>query len=389
MRFFEFRNIIKEARFGLRSEKGEVPFRTSKTDDPHILDAINKIAQDTGSSVNDMLETLKVEQEMTELLGQYSKLLHDVATKNVGEHAIWNIVDAIPTEKLKSSFDELTFIRLCQEISKRSKGFFPLKSVDKNLHKKLISELHPILIPSTYKQYQQYNNLVDTAAVSQDGNFFFNVHFMEKLIYFGDTINVKPTRPIYVSNGGDIPDIYCYIEFLIMHELCHFIFGDIGNSLKYKQYEHRLHNLAQDFRINYELTKLGYTPIPLGMFSDDLNADRFSNYIKLLRSVDEEVKKLPPWLRTWFEKTNSHDQHTDPKNPDTQGGGPNIPWKPALGDIVLIAIKGEFGRVVGIKPGDMYEVIPVSIPELQQEYPGIKVGTAQDIKESDKKGNRT
>jgi len=388
MRFFEFRTIIKEARYGLRSEKGEVVFRTSKVDDPHILNAIKKISQDTGVPMDDMLASLKVENEMTEKLGEYSKILHDIAIKNVGEHALWNIVDTIPSEKLNSSFDETTFIMLCQEIQQREKGFFPLKSVDKKLHKKLISQLHPILIPSSFKQYQQYNDQITTAAVSSDGNFFFNVPFMQKLVYFGDVIDVKPTRPIYVSNGGNIPDSYCFIEFLIMHELCHFIFGDISDSSRYKQYEHRLHNIAQDFRINFELTKLGFTPLPLGMFSDELNADRFENYLKLLRAVKEEIDKLPPWLQTWFEETNSPDQHDDPNDTDDQQNQNKHPWRPSLGDIVLISNEGRFGRVVEIKPNDMYAITPVSIQELEKEYPGIKIGTEKGKKESGEKGSQ-
>ena len=372
MRFFEFRSLITEADFSLRSEKGEIAFRKSKIDDPHIISAINKLSQNLGISIDDITNSIKVEMDLIEKIREYSPILADVDANNAAERAIWNIISNASPEKTRTEFDEAIFNDLENKILEENSAGSLLKSADPSLSKQLLGRLSPVMLPSHLKEYEKYN-YIETAAVSDKGVFFFSVPFMERLLYCGDLLDVKPPNNLpgrkYVEYGGDIPNSYCYIEFLILHEMQHFKFGDAMKSKKYAQYGHRMNNLAQDFIINFVLTKMGYVPLPLGLFSDDLNQDRFSSYPRLLKKVKEEIDKLPAPLQTWFEQSNKTEDHGDPAS---SGEGSKEPWRPLIDDIVLINNRGIFGRVVSVKPIDMYEIEPMTWEEVEKAYPGIK-----------------
>ena len=116
----------------------------------------------------------------------------------------------------------------------------------------------------------------------------------------------------------------------------------------------------------------GYTQLPIGLFSDDLNFDRVqtNSYKKLIAAVDAEMKKLPRQLEAWLEVEFDVDNHGTPgQEPEDQE-----PWEPSIGEIVIHNKEGTFGEIIKINQDGTYETKPVSKEEVAARYPGIKVG---------------
>jgi hypothetical protein len=102
---------------------------------------------------------------------------------------------------------------------------------------------------------------------------------------------MKPKSAKYKSNGGEFPDEWAPIEFLIMHEFYHYTHGDFHFS-KVMGGNHTIHNWVGDFRSNYDLMKAGYAPIPGGLYNDLVNYDRQTSYREMYEIVSAEFNKL-------------------------------------------------------------------------------------------------
>ena len=72
---------------------------------------------------------------------------------------------------------------------------------------------------------------INTAAATPKGEFLFNKKFMQELMDFAMVEGLHPKGKKYVSNGGNIPDCYAYIEFLIIHELLHALFPQASEEV--------------------------------------------------------------------------------------------------------------------------------------------------------------
>ena len=263
-------------------------------------------------------------------------------------------------------FNEITFKNLVKAVQRENPAFFPLKPRGEI---KMIYQLKTILVPDP--RFKQYDS-VTTAAATPTGDFVFNKDFMQQLMYYASAIGLKPKSSKYQSNGGTFPDNYAYIEFLIMHELLHYAYGDFATSKRFSQYSHTAHNWAMDFRSNYMLVKSGYEQLPIGLFSDDLNFDRksTSTYPKLIKVLDQELKKLPKDLQAWVETEMEVDTHGPKPEPE-----PEEPWSPNVGDIVLDKKNGIFVRVDRINGDGTVEANPLSSAEVEQlKKAGVKVG---------------
>jgi hypothetical protein len=128
-----------------------------------------------------------------------------------------------------------------------------------------------------------------------------------------------------------------------------------------------------DFRSNYMLVKSGYEQLPIGLFSDDLNFDRelTSSYPKLIKVLDEELKKLPKDLQAWVEIEMEVDTHGPPPPPPP----PAPPWSPTVGEIVLDKKNGTFVRIDKINNDGTVEANPLSPKEIDDlKKSGVKVG---------------
>jgi hypothetical protein len=360
--------------------KGTVPFRTSSKADQHIKNFISKMSRDTGVDEALLYAELDKKSEQLEQIGKYSPLLYATLSLNIVEQATFELIETsreLSKDVTKNSndirptsnqpppaFNEVIFNNLIRRVQEENRAFFPLRAPD---DEKRIFGIQPIIVPTKKPHYEKFNN-IPTAACTSTGEFIFNRDFMERLLYFGEVIDVRPKGKKYVCNGGTIPDNYCYLEFLIMHEILHYSWGDFVKSSKFKQYSHTTHNWAQDFRSNYILVKAGYTQLPIGLFSDDLNLDRdeYPRYADLVKAVHEELKKLPRQYQAWVEQEFESDVHESDQDEQSE-------WTPRLGEIVVHKQEGTFGRIVKILPNDQYETEPVSLEEVEKEYPGVKV----------------
>ena len=349
---------ILEAFDFTRKAKGQVPFKTSSINDPHIQAIIAEESRETGVPVADIMDEL-ANSPSTKMLGElkkYSPLLYDTLAQNAVESAAFRrIEDSVRLKKMsfdKVKFDFKIFNKLLELIRVEhtppidapvdAKGLFPLKKPGEQLR---INKILPILVPNPNKDLQAFN-VVKTAAVTANGDFIFDKDFMQNLLNYGAAIGVKPKGKKYVINGGTIPDPYCYLEFLVLHEIFHYTFGDFSMGDRFKQYSQTAHNWASDFRSNYFLVKNGYEQLPMGLFSDDLNFDRDDtrNYQKLITVVHNEMMKLPPHLRQWAEDEFESDVHQ------------NEAYKPKVGDTVQNNDTGEIGKVTKINKDGSIEV---------------------------------
>lgn len=348
-----------------KKAKGQVPFKRSALNDPHIQALIAEESKETGVPVVSIMDELAKmpSAKMLDELKKYSPMLYDTLAQNAIESAVFHrIEDSVRLKKMsfdKVKFDFKIFLKLCELIRQdhtpgpdmppEAKGLFPLKAPGEALR---INSIRPILVPTNNPDLQAFNQ-VKTAAATANGDFIFDKNFMQNLLNYGAVIGVKPKGAKYESNGGVIPDPYCYIEFLILHEVFHYIFGDFSMGSRFKQYLPIAHNWASDFRSNYFLVKNGYEQLPIGLFSDDLNFDReiTSSYQKLIKVVHDEMQKLPPHLRQWAEQEFESDMHQDD------------PYTPKVGDMVQNNDTGEVGKVTRVNKDGSIEVEPVPAQE--------------------------
>lgn len=163
--------------------------------------------------------------------------------------------------------------------------FFPLRSV---VDPK--AQRHPMF---EYSEDNPEYESITTAAAFLDGRYVFNEAFMQSLINFAFLKDTQPTSRYFKCNGGNIPDEYCYAEFVIAHELLHYTNSDFHVQHKINKPNHKVINWATDFRSNYILVKSGFSQLPMGLFSDEFNFDKYRDISKLYHDVLEEYNKLP------------------------------------------------------------------------------------------------
>jgi hypothetical protein len=162
------------------------------------------------------------------------------------------------------------------------------------LVRKVMKDKIKVVDDTEKKKSRDIAHHIDTAAATPSGDFYFNVKFMQKLMDFAFLKKVKPKGMKYVCNGGKIPDEYCYIEFLIMHEYLHYMEEDFYYQHIIPGAKPTLINWVGDFRSNYLLVKSGYEQLPMGLFSDHINFDRQPTYSEMYKTVQDEFAKFPP-----------------------------------------------------------------------------------------------
>ena len=355
---------IQEALSATRKEKGEVSFRSSTPADQHIRNVIAKISEDSGVPEELIDEFMENDISRLKEVQKYSPFLFDTLLKNSAESAAFSLINR--SEHLKNmkwddvKFDPVVMFNLIKLIELDHKNWFQ-KGLRAPRSFKRIYAVRPIFVPSKNPEYEKFNS-VTTAAATASGEFIFNVPFMQRLINYGNAIGIEAEGKKYVSQGGTIPDAYSYIEFLVIHELMHYAWGDFAAGKKYKQYHPTAHNWASDFRSNYILVKNGYTQLPMGLFSDDINLDRpeTDRYSKLIKFTNDEMIKLPPNLRQWAQKEFETDEHPTKKPNPPQGGNDQQPEPKAEikeGSVVQHKLTGTYLVVTKLKDdGSVAEV---------------------------------
>ena len=354
-------NTLTEGFDMTRKELGEVPFKSSSITDNHIKSLIKSVSKKTGVPEVAILAKMATSISQIEDFKQYSPLLYNTMSKNAVNNAAFELIEhSADTGKIK--FSVPIFMKLCKMVELEHTQFFPLRAPGEANY---IFHIDPILVPDRKPEKAQFNS-VGTAAATEKGDFIFNTIFMQKLIDWATIEQLKPTGKKYVCNGGTIPDEYAYIEFLIMHELLHYTYGDFASGKRLGKYSHRIHNWASDFRSNYMLVKNGYEQLPIGLFSDYINYDRQGSYDEMVKLVADELAKLPKPLKDKFEDSADMDEHPEGEGEDDgsdgaagDGDGDQPEYNPKVGDVVKNNVTGELGKVTAVNEDGSVEVSPV------------------------------
>lgn len=304
---------VGEAFEAKRRVVGDVKFSVSTMADPHVQRLIQYTAQRANVPVAVVEQA--VQKEISELtdVSKKAPLLYETMIKNAAESAAFNIYwnacmppPTNPADMLKRmlagktipvriqapepagpTFREFIFMKLMQSIRADHDDFFPLRGF---VDRRPLMNINWIFTPSATST--QYSN-VDTAAATPTGSFIFNKTFMQCLLDYAHLKQIKPAGAKYVSNGGDIPDEYAYVEFLIIHELMHYSNDDFYYQRIIPNADSQIINWVGDFRTNYLLVKSGYEQLPIGLYNDHINYDRQKEYVEMYNKVKEEFDKLP------------------------------------------------------------------------------------------------
>lgn len=362
------KTILREAddepRFKFqKQELGRVPFKTSKISDPHIRDIVNIASKKTGIPTAAIDAKIAEKVNKIEKLKKYSLLLYDTAAKNAVEDAAFDlihfVVDDPEFQAKRVKLDTEIVEKLARLIEDEYPDWFTHLRAPGETHG--ITEINPTFVPNDDKNLSKFN-FVTTAAATPDGEFIFNREFMQKLLDFAVISNLKPKGKKYKSPNPNtpplIPPAYGYIEFLILHELLHYAYGDFDSMKRLPNFSHKIHNFASDFRSNHFLVKSGYDQLPIGLFSDHINYDRFDSYAEMAAKVKEEFDKLPKEEQEIFSELSDLDDHqqdseqTDQKDGQAQGQSKDQKgkWTPKVGDKVRLP-DGSPGIVKSVEGG--------------------------------------
>lgn len=315
-----------------KAKEGEVKFSKSSAQDPFCLKIAGMIANARKVSVQQVFA--EVEKEIDKVKGIASKAptLYHTIVDNIYESELFSMFEKlnIPVENVPP-FSKITFRKLTEFIRGEHNRFFPLRNfIEKRPHANpayyYTDDPHD---PDTKKSKW---GSVKTAAATPNGEFIFNIPFCQKLMDWAHLKGVKPKGRKYTTFGGPIPDEYCYIEFLIMHEYMHYSEADFYYQQIIPKANPKIINYVGDFRSNYLLVKSGYEQLPIGLFCDKINYDRQSAYIDMYNIVKAEMEQLPQ---------------------DGGGSGGKIPI--AVGQTVRLP-NGKKGTVVAVNPDGTADV---------------------------------
>lgn len=284
MRSFR-RLTINEALEVRKFNQGQVKFSKSTLTDPHVVTIINAIAQARKVTPQEVARYIQSEVDKFADMVKVAPVLYHTIKDNLIEGELFKLLQSAPVETKAVRFSTVTFFKLVRSIAADHDEFWPLRSyLDK---RRLVNPTYQFVDTPTSDK-----NGVPTAAATPGGTFIFNVNFMQDLMDYANLKGVRPKGLKYISNGGDIPDEYAYIEFLILHEFMHYSNDDFYYQKMIPGANPMIINWVGDFRSNYLLVKSGYEQLPMGLFNDMVNYDRQKEYIDMYRIVEDEFKKL-------------------------------------------------------------------------------------------------
>lgn len=311
---------VNEVKFdSLKRELGEVNFSKTKLSDAHIKEAIKIIAKAQGVPETSIHDKIKVQMDEFKLKYDATPVLYSTIYNNIVEDIVFTEMNDTPAAKVEGApeFDNVTFVDLDRIVKRQhAKSLFPLKHVQDTRKKK---EPRIITVPTKNEANQKKYGDTPTASAYPDGTFVFSIPFCQSLIDFAYLKKVKGPDSKYESQGGDIPDSYCYLEFLILHEYMHFVHADFHNMSVYKL-DPTIVNWVGDFRSNYMLVKAGHPQLPMGLFNDNINLDRQHTFREMYNIVKAEMDKLPKDEQEKVKKALNRmgDEHQQ-EEPDNKG----------------------------------------------------------------------
>ena len=354
---------------------GQMKYSESDWKDPHVVAIIDHVSKATGKPVSKVKAEMEKDVEKQSEMAALSPLIAATTFKNAVESAAFHQMDKVKDlgthlGKDRVEFDEDIFMDLWDLTRANHKQFSPLRDFQT---KKYLTNPQVIFVPSRFKKYQEKYGSIDTAAATPDGVFIFNTEFMQRLLDFAVIKDLKPKSGVngkkYEANGGKYPNGYAYIEFLIMHELLHYSYGDFHYQKVIPKADPTVINYVGDFRSNHILLKSGYEQLPIGLFSESVNLDRQLTYRECYDLVEKELKKIREKMA--------------PPNPD---GGEHPDDKPPREIRVGMPVQlpnGSFGRVKSIDGNSTegYSVTSESHPDANIEIEEISKEEANKIAE--------
>jgi predicted metal-dependent peptidase len=311
-------STLSEAFENRKFKAGTVKFSTTDIKDPHIVKAIGTIVAHSSLSRQD------IETKINDKIAQFAPIaakaptLYGTIVNNIVEDTVFTMMQEYETTvSAAPKYDRDVFFKLVRRIKAEHDMFNPMRSFlnHKHLYAPVI-----LFVPENQKY-----KVVTTAAASPKGEFIFNEIFMQNLMDFAHLKEVKPQGKKYVNNGGDIPDEYCYIEFLIIHEFMHYVYDDFHYSKIIprdanisKKVHSKIINWVGDFRTNYLLVKSGYEQLPMGLFNDAINYDRQKSYIDMYNLVKSELVNMSDEEQEQVEQ--EMDENSDDHEPGNEEG---------------------------------------------------------------------
>ena len=283
---------LDEAFESKRFEKGKVPFSSHTKEDEHIKEGIKLIAKQLNIPESEVHK--QIDKKLADFAPMRDKapILYSTIANNILEDSVFTLMKDSEVEvEGAPKFKKIIFYKLVDRIKAEHGEFFPMRSFlnHKRLHQ---PSIYFTPDPSASEKIQKKWAAVSTAGASPKGDFIFNIPFMQKLMDFAHMKKLKPKGKKYVSNGGEIPDEYAYIEFVIMHEFMHYTHDDFHYQKVIPKANPTIINWVGDFRTNYLLVKSGFSQLPMGLFNDDINYDRQHSYIEMYNIVKSEFEKL-------------------------------------------------------------------------------------------------
>jgi len=308
-----FLNFINER---LESLKINLELKKSSPNDSNIKKSIEVYAKTKGIDLSEAQEYFN-EQYHKHISQLGSSKMNKDAVNNAAESIAFSLIselnpDDINLEPLgvkdrEDLLDRDYFFDLTQYVLGENARFFPLRNPFETKAVKPFFFITPDHLPliNDKKLRENARNNCKTAFCTPNAEMVFNRKFSETLAISALINNVKPKSKKYKSNGGPIPDHYCYLEFVILHELMHFSSGDHFYTKKMVDKILKKHpkigsnansvlNYVGDFINNWELVKSGYEQLPVGLFSSEINYDKFETYEDMIEAVIEEFFNQSP-----------------------------------------------------------------------------------------------
>lgn len=315
------KNYLLEAITQKKQAEGQVRFLKSGLDDPHIIKIIDFVAEKTGKSKADIRKKIQEEIDKIQSLKAKAPILYHTIAENVAESEAFDLLSEVDVEGAPR-FNVPTFYRLIRRIRAEHDSLFPLRNfIDKN---KRLENPRYVLVPSP-NEPKSFND-VETAAATPSGEFIFNTKFMQQLLDYAHLKGIKPKSKKYKSNGGDFPDEWAFIEFLILHEFMHYSYADFHYAKIYKA-DPNISNWVGDFRSNYDLVKNGHEQLPIGLYNDKINMDRQKTWKEMYDLVKSEFEKLNKDQQRLVEKhlgELENGEHMQGDDADAEDAGNNV-----------------------------------------------------------------
>ena len=320
---------------------GETKLKKSSITDARIQNCIKVYAESKGISKNDAEAQFKKELDVT-IDSMGTGILNKNMAENAAERVAFDLISSLDPDDMdleqfgiddsSDLLDTGYFYDLTQFVLGENREFFPLKNPFTTKAVRpffFITPTHlPLMKDHALKNSAQHH--CKTAFCTPNAEMVFNKKFTEGLSLTALVMGIKPKSRKYVSNGGKIPDHYCYLEFVMVHELLHFSAGDHFYTkqmvkLLQKKYPkignraHKILNFVGDYINNWQLVKSGYEQLPIGLFSEDINYEKIGSYEEIIDVVVQEVLKEDEKMSR--EREEQMDDHMDNEDDTPSQGG--------------------------------------------------------------------